>query len=126
MADMNAAAAAATPTSTTRYVGDTGPPIELELSDQNGYLTTLQTDATSLLLLAVNQTNPADTFTGACVVIDPPTADADGVHHWNAQYPLAAGDTNGAGTFDLFVTVTWSDGTEQTFAAATLTIKDKK
>lgn len=106
---------------TLRYVGDTEP-LKFELGDASGYLTTLPT-ATSLELLAVNQADETDTFTGPCVVIDPP--EVDDTNHWNAKYALAAGDTAAPGTFDLFVTVTWGDGTITTFAVQTLEIRAK-
>lgn len=110
---------------TTRYVGDTGPALKFELSDETGVLTTLPLDATSLALLAVNQKQGSDMFSGPVSIIDPPEQDADGVHQWNAEYTFAVGDTSGAGIFDLFVTVTWSDNTEQTFAGTTLEVKAK-
>lgn len=112
---------ASTP-NTTRYVGDTGPPIKLEAADENGYLTTLPT-AETVAFLAVNQADHSDTITGELVVIDPP--EEDGENHWNLKYVIQAGDTDAAALFDLFATVTWGDGTIQTYGVSTLQIKAK-
>lgn len=108
--------------STSRYVGDTEP-IKFELADDGVYRTDLDT-ATSVVFLAVNISNPSDTFGGSCVVIDPP--EVDGSNHWNCKYVLTALDTGEPGSFNCYVTVTETDGTTvATYAVTTLTIVAK-
>lgn len=104
----------------TMYVGDTFPEFKFQASDATGVL-----DLSTATSLAASFEGKSFTFSGAATAIQPAEADADGIHHWNAGYPFAAGDTADADTYDAYLTVTWTTGAIQTFGPVVLQVKPK-
>lgn len=90
----------------TLKLGDTYPPLRGQASDETGSPLNLSLAAS----LAIRMVSPGHTITGACIAIQPPLADADGVHQWNWQYNWVAGDTANAGVYTVELIVTWDAG----------------
>lgn len=95
----------------TMKAGDTWPPLRGEASDESGS----PVDLSAALSLEVVMTSPAHTISGAAAALQPPIADADGVHQWNWQYNWVAGDTANAGEYAVELKVTWATGELETF-----------
>jgi hypothetical protein len=94
--------------------------MKLSASDENGIRTDLGT-ASNITILAINTTNPTDTFTGTADVLDPLDDDT-----YNHEYAFVTGDTAAAGTFHVYTTVTEADATTiTTYGPITLSILTK-
>lgn len=106
----------------TMKVGATYPSLKGMASDSSGAALDLST-ALSLEVLCIG---PTHTISGAAVAITPPEADPDGVHFWNWEYIFVAGDTDVAGTYNVYLKVTWTETEIEYFpddGAETLTIE---
>jgi hypothetical protein len=113
-------------TNRTMKSGDTWPPFKFEAKDETGLV-----DLTAAVSMRALFKSPAFLIEGvgptAPTAIDPPEADADGVHFWNAEYDFQAGDTDEVGVYKAELEVNWGDGHIQTFpnsGAPTLTIEE--
>jgi hypothetical protein len=87
------------------YVGDTYPPIYLQVSDETGVL-----DLSTAELITIKFEGQLGKFSGEGTAVQPPLADPDTVHHWNCEYVFALGDTSHVDQYAIFVVVTWSAG----------------
>lgn len=103
----------------TCYVGDTYPPVYLQVSDETGVLN-LTTGVTSIAVKFIGATHTFGTAgtTTAVNIVDP-----DHIHTWNVQYTFAAADTASADVYQIFVVVTYTGGIETYATTDTLTVK---
>lgn len=85
--------------------GDSWPPIDAALSDQNGPINL--TTATSVKLLFKTSTG-STTFTRTCTVTNPLTG---AVRYAWTTGDAATGPTSAPNTFNIEWEITWSDGT---------------
>lgn len=106
----------------TLKVGATYPAVQGMASDSTGAALDLST-ASALEFIAIG---PTHTISGVATPIHPAIADPDGIHFWNWQYVLVAGDTDIAGTYNVYLKVTWAAGQIEYFpddGSETLTIE---
>jgi hypothetical protein len=92
-------------------VGDTFPPVYLEVSDETGLR-----NLTSAISVEVQFVGKLYVFSSVGAAIWPAQTDPDGVHLYNLMCPLTTGDTANVDIFDIFIVVTWASGQVQTFA----------
>lgn len=106
------------------YVGDNSPDDLFQVTDE----TFVDTVDTVLNLtgctLDVKYIGDDFEFSGDGYPIWPATIDPDGKHFWNAGYGFAVDDTSEPDIYEIFITVTDTDGGVTTYPTGdTLTVK---
>jgi hypothetical protein len=95
----------------TVMVGDTFPEVLLQISDETGVLNLSPAQVIDIQFIGMNYE-----FSITGTPIWPAQADPGTSNEWNLSGPLTAGDTANADVYQIFVTVTWTSGSVQTFA----------